>query len=139
LVDDEMRARLDAVRGVPCQFQELVAKRSELRVTAIDGELFCAEVSFPSGAPLDWRPGGPTVDWRAAQIPEDVAQRCLALVESYGLAFSAIDLIMTPDGRYVFLEINPNGQFLFVQAKVPAYRMDEAMAASLIRGKEGTS
>jgi glutathione synthase/RimK-type ligase-like ATP-grasp enzyme len=134
-VDEGMRAALDSVRGVPCQFQEFVPKYSELRVTVIDGELFCAEVRWPEAAPVDWRVGGPDVDWRVAKLPEDVASRCLALVSSYGLAFGAIDLIRTPDGRYVFLEINPTGQFLFVQDKVPSLRMDEAVAASLIRGR----
>lgn len=138
-VDEAMRSALDSVRTVPCQFQELVAKRSELRVTVIDGEVFCAEVQCPESAPLDWRVDGPNVDWRAARPPDDVARRCVALVDSYGLAFGAIDLIVTPDGRYVFLEINPNGQFLFVQDRVPALRMDEAMAASLVRGKAGAT
>ncbi|MEV4245300.1 hypothetical protein AB0J63_18065 [Streptosporangium canum] len=32
-----------------------------------------------------------------------------------GLTYGAIDLILTPDGRYVFLEINPNGQFLWIE------------------------
>ncbi|MEJ3653263.1 hypothetical protein WEH80_18630 [Actinomycetes bacterium KLBMP 9759] len=136
-VDAGVRAALESVRGVPCQFQELVPKRSELRVTVIDDELFCAEVPTSDSAPLDWRVDGPDVDWRAAELPDEVARRCLALVASYGLAFGAIDLIHTPDGEYVFLEINPSGQFLFVQYKVPSLRMDEALAASLIRGRAG--
>ena len=61
----------------------------------------------------------------------------MALVRSYGLNFGAVDLILTPDDRYVFLEINPNGQFLFVQERVPELRMGEAMAACLIRGRNG--
>jgi D-alanine-D-alanine ligase-like ATP-grasp enzyme len=30
------------------------------------------------------------------------------------LTYGAIDLVLTPDGRYVFLEINPNGQWLWI-------------------------
>jgi hypothetical protein len=36
-------------------------------------------------------------------------------VERLGLCYGAIDLILTPDGRYVFLEINPNGQYLWIE------------------------
>ena len=30
------------------------------------------------------------------------------------LNFAAIDLIETPDGEHVFLEVNPNGQWLWL-------------------------
>ena len=32
-----------------------------------------------------------------------------------GLSYGAVDLVLTPEGRYVFLEINPNGQYLWVE------------------------
>ena len=44
------------------------------------------------------------------ELPAEVAQRCVQLVEQLGLCYGAIDMILTPDGRYVFLEINPQGQ-----------------------------
>jgi glutathione synthase/RimK-type ligase-like ATP-grasp enzyme len=31
------------------------------------------------------------------------------------LRFGAIDMIVTPEGRYVFLEINPNGQWRWIE------------------------
>jgi hypothetical protein len=63
-----------------------------------------------------------------------VTESCLALVSGYGLNFSAMDIIVTPDDRYVFLENNPNGQFIFVEHKVPELGMTDALAACLIRG-----
>jgi hypothetical protein len=45
-----------------------------------------------------------------------------------------MDLILTPDDRFVFLENNPNGQFLFVEQKIPELKMSEALASCLIRG-----
>jgi len=67
-------------------------------------------------------------------LPGPVAERCLALVRSYGLNFSAIDLIVTPDDHYVFVENNPNGQFIFVEERVPELGMTDALAACLVRG-----
>lgn len=32
-----------------------------------------------------------------------------------GLVFGTIDLKITHDGEYVFLEVNPQGQFLYVE------------------------
>ena len=37
------------------------------------------------------------------------------MVERLGLCYGAIDMILTPDGRYVFIEINPNGQYLWIE------------------------
>jgi D-alanine-D-alanine ligase-like ATP-grasp enzyme len=37
------------------------------------------------------------------------------LMRRFGLVYGAIDLRLTPEGRYVFLEINPAGQFLYVE------------------------
>jgi len=31
------------------------------------------------------------------------------------LIFAAIDMILTPDGHYVFLELNPNGQWEWIE------------------------
>ncbi len=63
-----------------------------------------------------------------------MAQQCLAFVKSYGLNYSAMDFIVTPDDQYIFLESNPNGQFAFIQMKVPELKMLEALAACLVRG-----
>jgi hypothetical protein len=120
-----------ARRAVPCQFQEPVPIASELRVTVVGDEVFAAEVVAGT---MDWRLPGADATWRAATLPDGVAERCLALTQAYGLNFGAIDLIRTPDDRLVFLEINPNGQFLFVEDRVPALRLGDAMAGLLTRG-----
>jgi hypothetical protein len=58
----------------------------------------------------------------------------LALMDRLGLVFGSIDMIVTPDGEHVFLEVNPNGQFDWVarRAGLPIY---EALAALLLAGR----
>jgi hypothetical protein len=130
---------LDAVRSVPCLFQEYVKKLSELRVTVIGSEVFAVEILSQEHdqTRVDWRHAHPDLRHRVVELPDDVAARCLELTRAYGLNFGAIDLILTPDGRHVFLEINPNGQFLFLQDRLPELRLDEAIAACLHRGGNG--
>jgi glutathione synthase/RimK-type ligase-like ATP-grasp enzyme len=130
---------LDNVRSVPCLFQELVDKQSELRVTVIGAEVFAVEILSQEHEQtrVDWRHANPQLRLRVAQLPDDLAARCVELTRSYGLNFSAIDLILTPDGEHVFLEINPNGQFLFLQERLPELRLDEAMATMLRDGGNG--
>jgi glutathione synthase/RimK-type ligase-like ATP-grasp enzyme len=44
-----------------------------------------------------------------------VQELCVQLVERLELCYGAIDMILTPDGRYVFLEINPSGQYGWIE------------------------
>ena len=130
---------LDSVRLVPCLFQEYVPKRLELRVTVIGEEVFAAEIHSQDHekARVDWHGQYDGVSFRKATLPVEVAERCLALARSYDLNYSAIDLVLTPDGRYVFLENNPNGQFRFVELLVPELELTAALAACLVRGANG--
>jgi glutathione synthase/RimK-type ligase-like ATP-grasp enzyme len=136
--------QLDSVRLVPCLFQEYVPKRLEYRVTVIGGQIFAAAIDSQAheGTRIDWRnwaDGGFEIPYSNATLPNDVAERCLALVRSYQLNFSTMDLILTPDGRCVFLENNPNGQFIFVEKLVPDLEMTAALASRLIEATEGSA
>lgn len=131
--------RLDSVRAVPCQFQEFVPKSTEWRVTIIGDEVFAAEMltqEHPETL-VDSRHYDIDVIYRRGELPAGVADRCMALTRSYGLNFGAVDLIRTPEDDFVFLEINPNGQFLFVEQRVPELRLADALAACLMRGGAG--
>ena len=120
----------------PCLFQEYVPKKLELRVTVIGDEIFAAEIHSQEHAEtsVDWRNFDVDIPFRAVSLPPLVTERVLDFVKSYGLNFSAIDMIVTPDDRYVFIENNPNGQFIFVEDRVPELGMTDALAACLIRG-----
>jgi glutathione synthase/RimK-type ligase-like ATP-grasp enzyme len=126
---------LDSIRTTPCLFQEYVPKRVELRVTVIGNQVFAAEIhsQHDQSAVVDWRLGD-HVRYEAATLPPDLTERCLDLVRSYGLNYSAMDFIVTPDGRYVFIENNPNGQFMWVEKLIPQLEMTTAMATCLIQG-----
>jgi len=136
LVGESELASLDSVRLTPCLFQEYIPKQVELRVTVIGDEIFAAEIHSQEHEKtrVDWRHYDVSIPYRKATLPADVAERCLQLVKSYQLNFSTMDLILTPEGRYVFIENNPNGQFMFIEELVPELRMKEALAACLIRG-----
>jgi glutathione synthase/RimK-type ligase-like ATP-grasp enzyme len=127
---------LDTVCLAPGLFQEYIPKQVELRVTVIGDEIFTAELhsQVHEETRYDWRHYEVETPMYEHQLPAEIAEKCMALTKAYELNFSASDLILTPDGRYVFLEMNPNGQFLWVQDCVPTLRMKEAMAACLIRG-----
>jgi glutathione synthase/RimK-type ligase-like ATP-grasp enzyme len=69
----------------------------------------------------------------AHDLPDDVADKLRGLMHRLGLIYGAIDLRLTPDGRYVFLEINPAGQFLYVEQQT-GQPIAAALAARLAAG-----
>jgi hypothetical protein len=48
-------------------------------------------------------------------VPDDVAERVSDVLRRLGLRMGVIDLKLTPDGEPVWLEVNPQGQFLFLE------------------------
>ncbi|MBB4917727.1 MvdC/MvdD family ATP grasp protein [Streptosporangium saharense] len=112
-------AHADALRLCPVIVQAYVPKEVEVRVTVVGRRVFAAEIhsQVSNHTRYDWRHYDPGVTpIRPHELPGEVAARCVRLVERLGLTYGAIDLILTPDGRHVFLEINPNGQFQWIEA-----------------------
>ncbi|MBR3440529.1 MAG: hypothetical protein IKH00_02570 [Bacteroidales bacterium] len=115
--------------------QEYVPKAFELRVTVVDEDVFAARIDTQD---LDEDKG--KVDWRQGYdsglrlsefiLPETIKDKCLALVHALGLNFGCIDLIVRPDGEYVFLECNPNGQWLWVELQT-GMKISESIARFL--------
>lgn len=138
-IGDEHDEMLDAVAELPGFFQHYVPKRHELRVTVIGDALFAARIHSQDDprTATDWRDMSAEIRFEAAELPGDLARRCLDFVHSYGLTFGAIDLIVTPDGETVFLENNPVGQFLFVEQLVPELDMTGAVARRLAESAAG--
>jgi glutathione synthase/RimK-type ligase-like ATP-grasp enzyme len=123
------------IRNASCLFQEYVEKSFELRVTIVGERFFVAEIHSQESefTRTDWRRGAlPTL--RQGSVPDDIARKCLALMKAYGLSFSAMDFIVTRDGRFVFLELNPNGQWGFIERLVPELKIADAIAERLIEG-----
>ncbi len=111
-------------------------KQYELRVTVIGERVFAARIDSQLDARtmIDSRNMSAEIPYTATRLPRDVEQRCVDFVHSYGLEYGALDLIVTPEDDYVFLENNPVGQFLFIEQLIPEFRMLEAMADQLIAG-----
>jgi glutathione synthase/RimK-type ligase-like ATP-grasp enzyme len=108
----------EAIRYCPLIFQAYVPKRLELRITVVGRVAFAVAIHSQESNRTrhDWRRYDEfRTNYSPHELPSDVAQRCLRLVENLGLCYGAIDMVLTPDGRYVFLEINPNGQYLWIE------------------------
>jgi glutathione synthase/RimK-type ligase-like ATP-grasp enzyme len=111
----EETALADAVQWAPVIFQRYVEAEADIRVTAVGDTLFAAAADVRHAAyPVDIRLN-PDVTYHAHTLPEPVSMLLRRLMRELRLCYGAIDLRLTPDGRYVFLEINPAGQYLYIE------------------------
>ena len=118
LVDEHALAAFATDDPTPYLFQQMIEKTCEFRVTVIGEKVFAVRLDsqVTEDSRLDWRRGDQTKLAHAADVlPRDVGERCRALVRDYGLVFGAIDLALDTNGRYVFFEINPNGQWAWLE------------------------
>jgi len=108
---------LEALEGLhqsPMVFQERLDKARELRVAVVGGHCFVGAIdaSGSVAGQVDWRRAGPDeCHWARGELPEEVATRLVRLVADLGLVYGAADFIVTPEGRHVFLEVNPGGEW----------------------------
>jgi len=135
LVTQDHAKSFSDVKYVPSLFQTHIPKSSELRITVVGNRVFTVQIHSQENslAQSDWRRASSTeLRHTPYDLPEEIAQRCVALVQSYDLVFGAIDMILTPSGDYIFLEVNPNGQWAWIEQMCPEIRICDALVELLI-------
>lgn len=137
VVTAEYMNQIESVKLSPSIFQALTQKSYELRITVVGDQIFPAKIYSQEDArtATDWRVKPETNDFNVkmeiTDLPKEVEVKVFALMKEMGLRYGSIDMIVTPGGEYVFLEINPSGQWHFVQAKTGA-QIARALANLLI-------
>lgn len=112
--------QLDGLDLCPMIFQEQIENQLDVRVTIAGKRVFGAALEAPAraGGDLDWRRDSYAHDraptWSPYELPRALTERLLGLLDHFGLNYGAVDLIVRPDGRHVFLELNATGSFAFL-------------------------
>lgn len=132
LVTAADQLRLEEVRYAPVTFQEYVPVDVDLRVIVVGEEVFAAAIKSTPEYAVDYRGGIGSAVFTPYLLPEEVETRLLALHRRLGLEYGASDFRVTPDGRHVFLEVNPGGEYLFMTERT-GQPVPQAIAALLSR------
>ncbi|MEU3186917.1 ATP-grasp ribosomal peptide maturase [Streptomyces sp. NPDC006923] len=110
---------LDDLRGVDTTahlFQAWIDKAHEVRLTVAGDRLLAAEIHAGSGkAHVDWRSDYRSLTYRATETPPDIEAAVRRLMARLRLRFGALDFIVSPSGEWTFLEVNPCGQWDWIQ------------------------
>jgi hypothetical protein len=120
-IDETFFLDIDKYCGIPMIYQPEVKKSSDIRVTVVGNSVFAAEIHSQDNEETE-------VDWRTWEIasasdlrhsvhtlPSHLGAKCIELTHKFGLRYSAIDLVLADDGAYWFLEMNPNGQWAWIE------------------------
>lgn len=117
-------------------FQERISKAMDLRVVIIGRQIFIVGIHAHSEqAALDWRRSYRDLTYSIETLPDEIEQKLFRFVRLFGLQYASMDMILSQEGEYVWVEANPNGQFLWL-APPTDLPMAEAMANLLYDPKE---
>jgi glutathione synthase/RimK-type ligase-like ATP-grasp enzyme len=115
---EELLEGADAIRAAPVYAQEYIEKRYEYRVMVIGTRVLACRIDSQASPQT-------TVDWRhydfehvehiRADLPGSVARDLVAFMNAIDLRYGAIDLIETRSDDFVFLEVNPSGQWGWIE------------------------
>nr|WP_232816075.1 MvdD family ATP-grasp ribosomal peptide maturase [Chryseobacterium capnotolerans] len=118
VVSEDKLEELDSLLYCPMQFQKMIQKKKELRVTIVGRDIYAFEVDSQQfeDAKVDWRKDGVNLldKWSQTELPADVKEKLLELLDVYNVDYGAIDIIVSPEDEYYFIEINAAGEFFWL-------------------------
>jgi glutathione synthase/RimK-type ligase-like ATP-grasp enzyme len=106
----------EAYLACPTIYQEFIPGTKHVRLNCFGTTQVAALIDSEN---LDWRPdlNVPMSLWA---IPPSVQDGVQKVLQALGLAMGIIDLKLTPEGEVVWFEVNPQGQFLFLEPLIKA-------------------
>lgn len=138
-LDVDQLPRDEVLTFSPGIYQEMVNKQFDVRTVLMGRRIYSYALHTPHNA-LDWRHDGALGNIEVERIttPHEVEQAILAFAELSGICFGSLDFAIDATGVWWFLEINEQGQFLWLDHFCPGARMQEKFCAFLTAPEEFT-
>ena len=116
----------------PAIYQHRVAKSFDVRTVLMGQSVYSFALRTPDGA-LDWRPQAALRKMLVEPVatPSPVERAVLTFAQKTGVCFGSVDFAVDAGGEWWFLEINEQGQFLWLDEFHPAARLQEKFCAFL--------
>lgn len=107
------------IEACPTYIQNRLKKKFDIRVTVVGTKIFAVRIHSQSNTETltDWRVGENLLEHEIITLPEALKTQCQILLHTLNLNFGAIDFVETEENDFVFLEINPNGQWAWIQTQ----------------------
>jgi glutathione synthase/RimK-type ligase-like ATP-grasp enzyme len=116
----------------PAIFQQMIVKSFDVRTVLMGKSIYSFALRTPDGA-LDWRPQAALgkICVEPIATPVDVEKALLTFAQKTGVCFGSVDFAVDANGAWWFLEINEQGQFLWIDQFNPAAALQQRFCAFL--------
>ncbi len=128
--ESSLSEKLALLQNAPAIFQDRIGPYRDVRVAVVGDRIF-AGVS--ESEMIDWRVDR-NIRWMKHQLPAETESLILSFMRKIGLTLGHLDFRLTGRGDYVFFEVNPSGQFLFLEVDDHQIGVTAALADLLIGG-----
>jgi hypothetical protein len=118
--------------AAPAIFQECIEGCEHLRLNCFGNESYAALIRSED---LDWRVNL-DVPISSYAVPQELHRKVRGVLDRLGLEMGVVDLKLTPEHEPVWLEVNPQGQFIFLDAFTDL-KLAESFAAYLLAVRAG--
>jgi hypothetical protein len=117
---DILEAFRESIHLAPLFIQRRIAKKAEYRVTIIGRQHFVCRLDVKHlndpDVNMDWRVIEPDkVIHVPDTLPDEYIQKLRGMLDIFGLNFGAFDIIRDDDDELYFIELNPNGQWYWME------------------------
>ena len=106
-----------SVQSCPVLLQEEIPRSADIRATFIGSQCFVAEIKGEASL-VDWRDPDLSVCYSESTLSDAAQAMCRAMLKKLGLRYGAFDFVRRPDGELVFLEINPTGEWAWLEERL---------------------
>lgn len=127
-INQDFYQHIDDICCLPVYLQKKIKKEIDVRVTVVGDKVFAASIHSQESeiSQTDWRRAATLLPHTRINLPHNIINRCLNLCQNLSLNFAAIDLILDQESNFWFLEINPNGQWVWIE-KILDYPICESI------------
>lgn len=114
----------------PIYIQEYIEKNFEVRVTVVENEIFAVRIDTKNK--IDWRKDYENHKYTIIDIPIEIKEFILKCMNDFEISFGAFDFIVNQKDEWIFLEVNPNGQWLWLENELNL-KISDKIISMLIR------
>ena len=110
----------ERITAFPVYLQENIHKTCDTRCIVVGSRVFAASIDSQRSedGKVDWRKAHEYLPHYKIDLPDEIQRKAIALTQRLELTYSAIDLVLSTNREYIFLECNPNGQWAWIENRL---------------------
>lgn len=130
---DKIPSSREQINSCPNFLQSHIIKKGDVRVTMVGEKAFATMIHSQENTKtkVDWRISQDFLKHTRIELPSDIHNKCVQLLRHLKLRFGAIDFVLDKNEEFIFLEINPNGQWAWIE-KLTGYQISHEITNLLV-------